>query len=133
MSQESVDLVARGFAAFNERDVDVLVGLCTPDCEWLPFRAQLEGIVYRGHEGVRRFVRDMDEDWKAFRIDPIEFHDRPAQVAVVGRIQAVGRGGVDIDSTGGFVFEIQAGRIAKVVSYSDPSAALEAVGLSPEG
>ena len=56
MSQGNVDVVARSFEAFNARDVNELVGLSTPDCEWLPFRAQLEGIVYRGHEGIRRFV-----------------------------------------------------------------------------
>jgi ketosteroid isomerase-like protein len=126
VSAENVEAVRQGFAAFNEREVERLVGLSTPDCEWHPFRAQLEGIVYRGHEGVRRFVRDMDEDWQAFRIDPVEFHDRGDQVVVIGQVTAVGRGGVEIDSTGGFVFDVQAGRIAGLVSYSDPAAALEA-------
>ncbi|MEA2418935.1 MAG: hypothetical protein QOE60_1141, partial [Thermoleophilaceae bacterium] len=58
-----MEIVRRAFEAFNARDVERLVSLSAEGCEWRPLRAQLEGIVYRGHEGVRQFVRDMDEDW----------------------------------------------------------------------
>jgi ketosteroid isomerase-like protein len=108
MSQENLAVVRRSFEAFNARDVDDLVGLSDPDAEWLPFRAQLEGIVYRRHEGIRQFVRDMDEDWEAFRIDPLELHERGERVAVIGRVRAVGRQStVDIDFIAGFVFELR--------------------------
>lgn len=77
---------------------------------------------------MRRFVRDMDQDWDAFRIDPVEFHDRDTRVAVIGRVAAVGRGGgVEIDSPAGFVFELHGGRITRLVSHSDPAVALAAV------
>jgi ketosteroid isomerase-like protein len=103
MSEENVEVVRCAFEVFNARGVDQLVGLSDPDCEWLPFRAQLEDIVYRGHEGIRRFVRGMDEDWAAFRIDPLEFHDSGERIAVIGRARARGRGGSgDIDSLAGF-------------------------------
>jgi ketosteroid isomerase-like protein len=128
MSHENVDVVRRSFGAFNAREVDELVGLSTPDCEWLPFRAQLEGIVYRGHEGVRQFVRDMDNDWEAFQIDPLEFHHRGEHVAVIGQVSALGAGSsVNIESIAGFVFELRQARISRVTSYSDPQAALEAL------
>jgi ketosteroid isomerase-like protein len=130
MSRENVELVRRSFEAFNARDVDGLVSLSDPDCEWLPFRAQLEGIVYRGHAGIRKFVGDMDEDWEAFRVDPLELHDRGERVGVVGRVRGLGRGsGVDIDSTAGFVLELREGRITRVTSHSDPEVALDALRL----
>lgn len=129
MSQGNVDVVGRSFEAFNARDVNELVSLSTPDCEWLPFRAQLEGIVYRGHEGIRRFVSDIDDDWEGYQVDPLEFHDRGDCVAVVGQVRAVGRGSsVDIDSIAGFVFELHSGRIRHVTSHSNPEAR-EAVGV----
>lgn len=128
MSQENLEVVRRAFATFNARAVDDLVGLSDPDSEWLPFRAQLEGMVYRGHEGIRQWVRDMDDDWEAFRIDPVEFHDRDDRIVVIGHVQALGRtSGVGVDSEAGFLFELRGGRIVRVVSYSDPAAALEAV------
>jgi len=130
MSQENVEIVRRGFDAFNARDVDELVSLSAEDCEWRPFRAQLEGNVYRGHEGVRQFLRDMDEDWAAFRIDPLEFHDRGERVAVIGRVSALGRdSSLEIDSIAGFVHELDQGRIRRVSSHSDAKAALEAFEL----
>ena len=108
-----------------------LVGLSDPDREWLPFRAQLEGTgIYRGHECVRRFVRDMDEDWAAFGTDPLEFHDRGERIAVSGRVRARGRGGsVDIDLLAGFAFELRSGRVMRLTSHSNPEGALDAVGL----
>jgi uncharacterized protein len=128
MSQENVEVVRAAYDAFNARDVDGLLRLSAEDCEWQPLRAQLEGIVYRGHQGVRQFVRDMDQDWEAFRIDPLEFHDRQERVAVIGRVSALGQSGVAIDSVAGFVFELQRGRIRTIISHSDPEAALEALG-----
>jgi ketosteroid isomerase-like protein len=129
MSQENVDVVRRSFRAFNARDVDELVRLSTPDCEWRPFRAQLEGIVYRGHEGIRRFVSDVDDDWEGYRIDPVEFHERGDRVAVVGQVRALGRGGgVNIDSVAGFVFELRRTRIARITSHSNSDVAVEALG-----
>src|SRR5215217_1433581 len=130
MSQDNVEIVRRSFEAFNTRDVDALVSLSAEDCEWVPLRAQLEGMVYRGHEGVRQFVSDMDEDWESFRIDPLEFHERRERVAVIGQVAALGQSGVQIESVAGFVFELHHSRISRITSHSDPEEALEAVGLS---
>jgi len=129
MSQENVEVVRRFVEAFNARDVDLLVSLSAEDSEWRPFRAQLEGIVYEGHEGVRQFLSDMDEDWETFRIDALEFHDRDECVAVIGRVKARGRGSsVEIESTAGFVHELDRGRVRRVTSHSDVETALEALG-----
>jgi ketosteroid isomerase-like protein len=129
VSQGNVDVVGRSFEAFNARDVNELVGLSTPDCEWLPFRAQLVGIVYRGHEGIRRFVSDIEDDWEGYQVDPLEFYDRGERVAVVGQVRAVGRGSVNIDSIAGFVLELRCGRIRHVTSHSNPEAARHAVSV----
>jgi ketosteroid isomerase-like protein len=130
MSQRNLDVMRQGFEAFNERDVDRLISLSDPECEWLPFRAQLEGITYRGHEGVRQFFADMEDDWSSFRVDVLELHDREDRVAMLGRARGRGRGsGVDIDAVAGFVGEMRNGRIIRLTSYSDPQAALEAIGI----
>jgi ketosteroid isomerase-like protein len=130
MSQENVEVVRRFLDAFNARDVEVLVSLSAEDCEWRPFRAQLEGIVYRGHEGVRQFLSDMNEDWETFRIDPLEFRDRDQLVAVIGRVKArSAESSMEIESIAGFVHELEQGRVRRITSHSDVEAALDAVGL----
>jgi ketosteroid isomerase-like protein len=129
MSEENIEAIRQSFAAFNARAVEDMVAISDPDAEWIPFRAQLEGIVYRGHAGLRQFVRDMEEDWDTFRLEPLEFHERGDRVAVVAHVKALGRGsGVEIDSQAGFVFEMRAGLITRLVSYSDPAAARASLG-----
>jgi hypothetical protein len=45
--------------AFNRRDVEAIVALCAPDVEFHP--TQLVGFkqVYHGHDGLRRWMRDL--------------------------------------------------------------------------
>jgi uncharacterized protein len=124
MSEQNVEVVRRAFDAFNSRDVEGLVAITDPGCEWLPFRAQLEGITYRGHEGVRRFVADMDDDWAEFQIHPEQLEDLGERVLVMGRVRGrAGVSGVIVNNLGGFVFEVGDGKITRLVSYSDPEAA----------
>src|SRR5829696_3407387 len=84
MSQENVEIARRSFEAFNGRAIDELISFADPDSEWLPFRAQLEGIVYRGHEGVRQFVRDIDAvagfvlELRSGQITRVTSHSDPA-------------------------------------------------------
>src|SRR4051812_38072533 len=62
--------VAHGFVdAFNRRDLGELVRLCEPDVEWYP--APLAGGHggYRGHDGLERWVADLDRSGLAHQID----------------------------------------------------------------
>lgn len=130
VASAGVTTVIAAHEAFNARDVDGLVAVAHPACEWLPFRAQLSGAPYRGHEGVRSFVRDMDEDWSSFRIDPVELTEHGELVIVSGRVTGTGRGsGVDVDFVGGFVFELRDGLIHGLRSYDDPESARSAAGI----
>ena len=38
--------------------------------------------VYEGHDGIRRFVAELDEVWDEFRIEPVEFIDAGDAVVV---------------------------------------------------
>jgi ketosteroid isomerase-like protein len=128
MPLTGAEIVGKAHELFNARDVEGLVGITHPDCVWLPFRAQLEGSAYREHDGVRRFLRDMDEDWSAFRIDPIEMTEHGNSVLSIGRVRGTGRGsGVDIDFVAGFVFELEDGLVKRLMSYNDPDDARRAV------
>ena len=90
MSEQNVEVARRAFAAFNAGDVEGLVETSHPDCEWLPFRAQLEGETYRGHDGVRRFFNDMQEDWREFQIEVVELREVGGRVVLVGHIEGLG-------------------------------------------
>jgi ketosteroid isomerase-like protein len=124
MSEQNVEVARRSFAAFNAGDVESLVETGHPDCEWLPFRAQLEGETYRGRDGVRRFFYDMQEAWREFQIEVMELREVGGRVLLVGHIEGLGRGsGVAVSVDAGFVMDFRDGRIVRVVSYSDPEEA----------
>ncbi len=56
MSRENVELVERGYAAWNRGDMDAMLALFEAEFEFVP-SGVLPGLapVYRGHQGWRDF------------------------------------------------------------------------------
>jgi uncharacterized protein len=130
MSLRNVEVVRHAFEAWNAGDVDAIAELITPKAEFIPLRAQLEGVPYRGAEGVRQFASDSAEEWEFLRISFDEFRDLGQRVLVLGHFDGRARGsGMDIRFPVGWVARLSAGKIAHVRTYSDQHQALEAVGL----
>jgi ketosteroid isomerase-like protein len=131
MSQENLDAFKRGVDAANRRDVAALLEGVDPEVEWHAVLPMLGGdAIYRGHEGVREFLRDM---WGTFAVTRFEFpeiRDLGDQVVAVGRFCARGKGsGAETDMPFGYVVEYKQGMAVRVRAYRDPAEALEAVGL----
>ena len=60
MSQENVKLAREVLAALGTRDPSRLIALSDPEVEWHSFFALGEtGGVYHGHDGTRRYMRDL--------------------------------------------------------------------------
>jgi ketosteroid isomerase-like protein len=76
MSQENVELVRRGFDAFNRRDRSAWLALAHPDLEWLPPADWPENTMVRGSEAVWDFAVRSNEPWeKGFSYELIELID----------------------------------------------------------
>jgi ketosteroid isomerase-like protein len=58
----------RFIEAFDARDVDALIALCDGKVEVHSVFAAVGGAVYNGHDGVRTWVRDIEEVWIEFRV-----------------------------------------------------------------
>ena len=127
MAESEIELIRRSMAAFNRRDVEGMVATTHAEGEMFPFRAQLEGQPYLGHEGIRQFLRDMYEDWSSFEVTMDEFQELRGRVLAIGHIEGVSRSsGVAVGGEAGFLFEFRDGLIAKAMSYSDPEEARRA-------
>ena len=62
MSQEHVEIVRQLAAAVSQRDLPQILDLTDPQVEWRAFAAALtEGGQYRGHDGIRQYLSDLDE------------------------------------------------------------------------
>jgi ketosteroid isomerase-like protein len=93
-------------------------------------RAQLEGGAYRSHDGLRRFIDEMFEEWDGVRFEVDEIRDAGEQMVGFGRMRARGRAsGVELDVPLGVLGVVRSERITYARFFSDPADALEAAGL----
>jgi len=85
---------------------------------------------YRGQEGVRRWFQQMDEIWDDWRLEAERFFDVGSRVVVFVRVSGRAKqSDAPIHQEVGITYRIRAGKLWRMCSYSDPSEALEAVGL----
>ena len=135
MSQENVETFRRGFAAYQRRDIETVLDTLHPDVEWHPLLPVLlggEATVYRGHEGVRELVRELDEAFVGFQADLSEIRDLgDERVLVIGRLRGRGKeSGAETESRVVWLAEFKNGKGIRMREYLNPEDALEAVGLS---
>jgi ketosteroid isomerase-like protein len=132
MSQENVALVRRIYQAWNH------TGL-TPEAlglfdERVELRLNVLMGSYRGHDGVRRFVSDLMEEFRELTIEVDEAIDVGDQVVVVLHEHAVGRtSGVPTDSVQAHVWTVRDGRACRGYAYPGKESALEAVDVGSTG
>ena len=132
MSRENVEMVRAAIDAVARQDVTRLIELADPEVEWHSFLAQLgEGGIYHGHEGLRRYVKDLSDAWEFLRTDVDDFLAVGAVVVVVGRLRFRGKGsGVETESAAGYVTRFRDGRLVYMRAFRDPEEALMTLGLS---
>jgi ketosteroid isomerase-like protein len=132
VSQENVEIVARAIDGFNQRDVEALADLVTPDFELFPaVIGVVEGGSYRGRDGLATYFDTLSDAWGEMRIVPDELRDLGDRVLVLGRIEGHGRGsGVPVHAPQGIIFDVRGGKMSRIRTYLDHGEALRAAGLS---
>jgi ketosteroid isomerase-like protein len=133
MSRENVEAAREIIAAISCRDLSRLLELTDPEIEWRSFFAALssEAGEYRGHEGMRRYIGDLNEVFEWLRPEVGDLLDAGDLVVGHGRIYYRGKGsGVETDSPAGWVFRFRDSKLLRFRAFRDPEQALEAVGLS---
>ena len=63
MSQKNVELHRRAIEAFNARDLEAYIAYVDPSVEFYSVFAAVGGGAYHGHDGVRRWFRDLQDAW----------------------------------------------------------------------
>lgn len=131
MSRENVERAHAVIDAVEQRDAERLISLTDPGVEWRSaFVVGGTGGVYRGHDGIREYVRDMNDAWDIVRLDIDDEIAVRDVVVFVGRIHYRGKtSGVEAESESGYVLKFRAGSVVRFRPFRDPEQALEAVGL----
>jgi len=130
MSRQNVDAAKRIYASRNRGDVGAVLAECDPDVEWHPHLATVSRQPIRGHDGVRKYLVSLQEDWESFHHEPEQFFDAGDKVVVFLHTYARGRAsGVDVDVPVAHVLTFERGKCLEFVSYHDRAKALEVAGL----
>ena len=126
----NVAVVRRAFEAFTVRDVEGLVATCAPDVEFnLPTArlARTDG-PYRGHDGVRAYMRDAARIWSELRLEAREFHVQDDVVVAVGRVYAWGDGRV-VDTPSAWVWHLRDQLVRSVEVFENRDEAFASAGI----
>ncbi len=125
MTEEAVETITLAFAAFNRRDVAALIAVCDPEVEWIPMRPTAAGIVYRGHDGVRRALEDVAQEFDELQNYPRRWTELGDRIVVAGRFVAKERrSGLRIDNPGAWLCEMRGGLVARVRAFASEESAL---------
>ena len=132
MSQENVELAREVLDMLGTRDGSRLVALADPDVEWHSFFAVGEGEgTYRGYEGTRRYMSDLDEAFEIARADVDAALGVGDVVVLVGRIHYRGKGsGVESETPVGWMLRFRNQKVLCFRAFRDPEQTLETLGLS---
>jgi ketosteroid isomerase-like protein len=134
MSQENVEAFERAGDAINRRDIDGLLAVVHPEVEWHPvLLASIAGseTVYHGHDGVRDWIRDVDESFGGTYSEFHEIRDLGDGLIAFGILRGRGKeSGVEVESPIIYVADFRDGKAVLVRTFLDRAQALEAAGLS---
>jgi ketosteroid isomerase-like protein len=129
MAQENVEIVRRGYAYFN-RSGEVDFSVLDPGIVYDLSRRTFDPLVFRGHEGVREFLRLIREQWALRRMEPHNLIDAGDEVVASVRLIGVGRqSGVETMANAGHVWTFREGKIVRLTVFQTVEEALGAVGM----
>jgi hypothetical protein len=127
--------VRTGYAATNRDDYEVVRGAQHPEVELIPPERGEAGLgfdpVYRGPDGVERFIRQWKSGFDGFRYEPREIADAGGgRFALrLGMIWTL-PGGTEVGDEYGVVIALEDGLVRRQDSFRDWSAALAALTAS---
>jgi ketosteroid isomerase-like protein len=131
-SKEQV--VMRLFEAFSERRLQEALSLLTEDVVFQPMTAQVTqaGAPYVGHQGMRRYIADVEAQWDELNLRPTQIKAAGQAVVAMGLVSGRGRIGSFEDAPTTWMFKFRGERVASAQIFSDPGYVLEALGTDGE-
>jgi ketosteroid isomerase-like protein len=131
----AIGLVRRAFQAFDERDLTTLIELTDPEVELFAPTAALanEGRCYRGHDGVARYLMDVEATWARLQVIPEKFRDVGNHVVCLGHVRAEARDGLEVDSPTAWVWELRGRKLRWGCVYAEPGSTFMGLSLGADG
>jgi ketosteroid isomerase-like protein len=126
----NLEIVERGFEAFNEQGIDGILPIIHPDFEaTTPPELASEPDTYRGHDGIRRWFDSFYEVMDEIRWDARDFREVPDdRVLVEFTLRARGKTtGLDFGQDAVMIWELRDGQAIRLSLYPTLDQAMSAI------
>jgi ketosteroid isomerase-like protein len=125
----NLEIIERGFEAFNQDGIDGILPFIHPDFEaTTPPELASEPDTYRGHEGIRRWYSSFEEVMDEIRWEARDFREVGERVVVEFTLHARGKTtGLDFGQDAVMVWELRDGLAIRVSLYPTLDQALAAI------
>jgi ketosteroid isomerase-like protein len=133
LSRENVEILNRGIARYNQRDIDGFLDLAHPELEWHSAFVAVEGSVFRGLSATREYFAEIARTWEIFQLNPREYLS--AGDIVIAACDCYGKGrasGVEINTPIWTVWWFREAKAFKGMTVLMELEAFEATGLAPD-
>ena len=128
MSQENVEIVRRGWDAWERGDLSAVLQMMSDDL--VTHRAPPFGDARHGPKGFLEVNRDWMEGFAEWSVTPTDYLDAGDRVVVRTAQKARGKeSGVPVAAVFWFVFALRDGKVVRIDIHAEEAAALEAAGL----
>lgn len=126
MAEAAEALVGRLFNAFNQRDAEALVELCSPQMEFFAVTGEEvgRGAPYVGPDGLREYLSDVERVWEELLITPGRVERREDRLLVVGRVYVRNRELGIRDMPVAWIWQMQDGLFVRGEVFADPEQAV---------
>jgi ketosteroid isomerase-like protein len=133
MSEQNIELTRRLAAAYNARDIETFIAACDPGVEFHAAIAAVGG-VYRGHDGIREYFRDVDDAWAGeIHVEPEAYFDLGEHTLVLHELRGRGRhSGVEVAMPVALVARWREGLVVHLRAYAHREDALRDLGVSED-
>jgi ketosteroid isomerase-like protein len=129
---ERLELVRRLRHAWCRFIPDEIIAFYSVDAEIVSPTGEMFGEVYRGHEGLRRYISAFADAFEAPSFEVEELIDAGACVVEVIRVSTRGKAsGAEVRRRIANLYSLRAGLVLEHVIYLNPDEALAAAGLAP--
>ena len=134
MSEQNIDRHRGIYRAINARDAEALVALCDPKVELQSVFASVEGALYHGHDGARKWQADLAEAWGGeFRVELEAYFDLGDRTLVIGALHGRGdQSGAEVVMPASAVAEWRNGLCTSHKAYPRKEAVFEELGISED-
>lgn len=119
--RRNVERINAGEREIHEEDTD-------PDCE---IHSAMTGAVFRGYDGVRSWLQEIDEQFETFRTGLDEFFPAAGdRLLALGSIHFRGRGsGVELEVPVAWLYEFRGDRIFRMTTFASHDEGRRAAGV----